>query len=62
MAYQLEARNPAGVATASAEFNLYFGGLSLSGTTYIWGWSFFRQTSVRAQQSTNLVDWANVGT
>jgi len=62
MAYQLEASNPAGVATASAEFNLYFGGLSFSATTYSWGWSFFRQTSVRAQQSTNLVDWANVGT
>lgn len=62
MAYHLEARNPAGVAAASAELNLYFGGLSMSGTTYNWGWSFFRFSAVRAQESTNLVDWTTIRT
>lgn len=61
-AFFVEARNAAGVASASAEINLYFGNLTANGISYNWGWNFFRQTSVRAQQSTNLVDWANVGT
>jgi hypothetical protein len=58
----VEARNAAGIATASAEINLYFGNLFANGASYNWGWSFFRQTSVLTQQSTNLVDWGNLGT
>lgn len=59
--YSIEARNAAGVATASAEINLYFGALTANGVSYNWGWNFFRQTTVRAQQSTNLTDWSNLG-
>ncbi len=58
----IEARNAAGIAAASAEINLYFGNLSANGSSYNWGWSFFRQTSVIAQRSTNLVDWGNLVT
>jgi len=60
MALFVEARNAAGIASASAEINLYFGNLSANGAGYNWGWNFFRQTSVRTQQSTNLVDWSNL--
>lgn len=60
--YFVTARNPVGVATAFAEINSYFGKLTANGANYNWGWSFFRQTSVIAQRSTNLVDWENLVT
>ncbi len=62
MAFFVEARNGAGIATASAEINLYFGNLTANGANYNWGWNFFRPTSVYAQESTNLSDWSTIGT
>jgi hypothetical protein len=60
-AYFIDVRNAAGVVMGSSEINVYFSNLSANGTSFSWGWSFFRASSVIAQQSTNLTDWTIVG-